>query len=173
MRPTRKPQPCSRHPALCLSPGWILDWGCSSFSTPVPASISWWSGLNPGPGSSPHLVQGSASWLNPQAQWTITESLDCVDCPSAPRCSPSWNSSALTAPCCFFSFRQVEQQCRPPRSPSRRPPWMMVVGMVSSTLGVDGHKAYIYLYIYISKRQEVYIEQDCYWDKLLNLLSSL
>lgn len=49
--------------ALCLSPGWIL--GCSSVSSPVSASISWWSGLDPGAVSYPHLIQGSASWLKP------------------------------------------------------------------------------------------------------------
>lgn len=51
--------------ALCLSPGWILDLGCSSVSSPVSASISWWSGLDPGAASYPHLVQASASWLKP------------------------------------------------------------------------------------------------------------
>lgn len=74
--------------ALCLSPGWILDLGCSSVSSPVSASVSWWSGLDPAP--YPHLVQGSASWLQPLWHnepsvrvWIVLES------PSSPRCSLS------------------------------------------------------------------------------------
>lgn len=63
--PTALPGP--EHPvlALCLPPDWILQLGCSSVSSSVSASISWWSGLDPGPCSSPHLVQGSAPWHNP------------------------------------------------------------------------------------------------------------
>lgn len=65
MRPTGDPHPLLSpgHPvlALCLSPGWTLHPRCSPVSSPVSVNTFCCSGLDPGPSSSPHLVQ-SCGW---------------------------------------------------------------------------------------------------------------
>lgn len=164
MRPTGDPHPLLSpgHPALalCLSPGWTLDLRCSLVSSPVSVNTFCCSGLDPGPSSSPHLVQSCG--------WTLVpapSSACCAGpCPFSEGMACAWFSltsqlfSLMKQLCsyprwCFLSFRQVEQQCRPPRNPSRRPPWRRAVGLVYSALGVKGYQ----VYMHIAKIQEVHI----------------